>query len=320
MLKDINRLDYFALTVLVALYEQKSATVVAASLNTSQPRISRALVILREVFDDPLFIRQKYGLEPNAMAETLYPLAKAVLERYQALADAVTDHGVGKTELNIAAQEHLCPLLMECLHLARKEAGLALTFNLHPWTAEVQKQMSQSVLDLSISINPSACDGIDSHEIGQIKRFYLVASRDHPIFEQPLTLDTVFAYPVALFNYSMSGPRTHRLEAVARQLKLPLQVSLKTASLNLLLDHVQKSNSVGFLASALVLESIKQRSDLHYLDMTGFWQQRVKLATDTGSKPSYGFYLQSHQQLDRVFVEALVANLRKRIAATQSQA
>ena len=78
MQKHLSRLDYFTLKVLIGLYEYKNGSIVAEKLNSSQPKISRALSTMREVIQNELFIRQQYGLHPNAMAERLYPLARAI--------------------------------------------------------------------------------------------------------------------------------------------------------------------------------------------------------------------------------------------------
>ncbi|BDY04441.1 LysR family transcriptional regulator [Ferrimonas sp. YFM] len=311
MPKELNKLDFFTLSVLVELYEQRSATVTAARLQSTQPKVSRALTTLREVFDDELFIRQQYGMEPNGLAETLYPMAKAVIDSYQPLSDTLARHRSRLEELNVAAQEHMCPLLLECLHLSREELDLKLTFNLHPWSTEVQKQLNQSQLDYCISINPSPSNRVTLHPIGEIKQFYLVARRDHPIFQQDLTLDRAFDHPVALLNYSMSGIRTHRMEAFAEKIGAPLKVSMKTTNLSLLLDHLEASDSVGYLASVLIQQPIAARKTLQALDISTFFGSHVK---PNQNRPTYQLYLQAGHGGSPAFTETLVTHLRNRIA------
>ncbi len=315
MINDISRLDYFTLNVMVELCEHKSVTVAAVRLQVSQSKVSRALTCLREVFGDPLFVRQRYGMEPNRLAETIYPLAKSVVSRYQVLARTAANSRLCKHEVNIAAQEHLSSVLMDCLHNSRIETESDLTFNLHPWTSDVQNQMNQSKLDYCISINPAESENVDLHQIGQIRSFYLVAKKGHPIFDRPLGIDNLFSYPVALFYYSMNGPKNHRLETIATELKQPLSVSMKTTNLCLLLEHLEKTECVGFLASVLVLEAIDERGTLDYIDMTDFWKDKVK---HTGERPKYNIYLQSNKGADSIFTNTLVENLRTRILSLQA--
>ena len=315
MLNDISRLDYFTLNVLVELCEHKSVTVAAARLKVSQSKVSRTLTCLREVFGDQLFIRQRYGMEPNHLAETIYPLAKSVVSRYQVLAHTAASSRICQHEVNIASQEHFSSIFMGCLDECRSDTKSNFTFNLHPWTQDVQKQLNLSLLDYSISINPPESDNIDNHQIGEIKHFYLVAKKEHPIFDYKLGIENIFSFPVALFYYSMNGCKCHRLEKLANDLKLPLSVSMKTTNLSVLLDHLESTDSVGYLASVLVLDLIDKKGTLDYLDLTNFWGDRVKQGAP---RPDYKIYLQSNKSMDSAFTARLVENLRIKILSLQS--
>lgn len=310
MINEISRLDYFTLNVLVALCDHKSVTVAAVRLNVSQSKVSRSLTCLREIFGDPLFVRQRYGMEPNHLAETIYPLAKSVVSQYQTLARTAQNNRLCKREINIAVQEHLSSMVMDCLHHSRAATQANLTFNLHPWTGDVQHQINQSKLDYSIAINPTHNDKVELHQIGQIHNFYLVAKKGHPIFEHPLSIEILFSHPVALFYYSMNGPKNHKLETLSSELKLPLSVSMKTTSLNLLLEHIEKTECIGLLASFMVTEAIEKRGTIDYVDLTDFWKDKVN---HSAKRPQYNIYLQSQKDADPAFTNALVDNLRTHI-------
>ena len=60
-----NKLDLNLLKTLIALMELKNTRKVAEKLHTTQPSISRALSKLRDHFEDELFVRAQYGLEPT---------------------------------------------------------------------------------------------------------------------------------------------------------------------------------------------------------------------------------------------------------------
>lgn len=106
MQKQLSRLDYFTLKVLIGLFEYKNGCIVAEKLNSTQPKISRALSKMREVINDELFIRQQYGLHPNAMAERLYPFAQAIVTAYDQMASATKTKSEQQTVLQISATEH----------------------------------------------------------------------------------------------------------------------------------------------------------------------------------------------------------------------
>ncbi|MGR5192478.1 LysR family transcriptional regulator [Vibrio rotiferianus] len=71
--------DYSLIPTFVAIVEEKSYTKAAQRLGVSQSAVSQAVVRLREVFKDTLFVRESHGVAPTAFAIDIYPtLANAV--------------------------------------------------------------------------------------------------------------------------------------------------------------------------------------------------------------------------------------------------
>ncbi|HIH9524474.1 LysR family transcriptional regulator [Klebsiella pneumoniae] len=69
---DFSRIDLNLLTVLMVLYREGSVTRTAEVLHLGQPAISGALKRLREMFDDPLFVRSARGMLPTPRAQQLF--------------------------------------------------------------------------------------------------------------------------------------------------------------------------------------------------------------------------------------------------------
>ncbi len=67
------RYDLNLLPIFVALMEERSVTRAADRLGMTQAALSNALSRLRIVLQDPLFIRERYGMRPTAKAEQLAP-------------------------------------------------------------------------------------------------------------------------------------------------------------------------------------------------------------------------------------------------------
>lgn len=67
------RYDMNLLPIFVALMEERSVTRAADRLGMTQAALSNALSRLRVVLQDPLFIRERYGMRPTAKAEQLAP-------------------------------------------------------------------------------------------------------------------------------------------------------------------------------------------------------------------------------------------------------
>ncbi|MET4162913.1 DNA-binding transcriptional LysR family regulator [Marinobacterium sp. MBR-111] len=67
-------IDLNLIRTFVVLYETRSVTISADKLAITQPSVSYALSRLRKLFEDPLFIRSKLGMEPTVVAIELYPV------------------------------------------------------------------------------------------------------------------------------------------------------------------------------------------------------------------------------------------------------
>src|SRR5277367_5670126 len=66
-----NRLDLNLLRVFDAIFQTRSVTVAASNLHLTQPAVSKQLNRLRELLEDPLFVRTNEGMAPTPRAEAL---------------------------------------------------------------------------------------------------------------------------------------------------------------------------------------------------------------------------------------------------------
>lgn len=80
------RYDLNLLPIFVALMEERSVTRAAERLGMTQPGLSNALSRLRTTFQDQLFTRERYGIQPTLVAVELGPVIAQALAR---LDDAV---------------------------------------------------------------------------------------------------------------------------------------------------------------------------------------------------------------------------------------
>jgi DNA-binding transcriptional LysR family regulator len=76
----IRRLDGSLLLVFRELLRRRRATEVAKRLGLSSSAVSHALARLRDLFDDPLFVRRPHGLEPTRRALELSPRIERLIE------------------------------------------------------------------------------------------------------------------------------------------------------------------------------------------------------------------------------------------------
>lgn len=94
------RYDLNLLPIFVALMEERSVTRAAERLSMTQPALSNALTRLRLMLKDQLFIRERYGIQPTAIALELAP---QIADALATLDDAV----LGQQDFDPASAERL---------------------------------------------------------------------------------------------------------------------------------------------------------------------------------------------------------------------
>lgn len=77
---DLRRVDLNLLIVFETLMHERSVTRAAEKLFLGQPAISAALSRLRNLFDDPLFVRTGRSMEPSARAHEIFALLSPALD------------------------------------------------------------------------------------------------------------------------------------------------------------------------------------------------------------------------------------------------
>lgn len=80
---NLRTLDLNLLTVFQAIYSDGQIVRAAATLGLTQPAVSHALARLRLMFDDPLFVRSRSGMDPTPRAHELSDPIANILESVQ---------------------------------------------------------------------------------------------------------------------------------------------------------------------------------------------------------------------------------------------
>lgn len=119
-IRELGRLDMNLLVALEALLEERNVSRAAQRLFITQSAMSKTLGRLRDLFDDPLFIRKSSGMIPTPRAEQLAGHLPQVLQAVQAMIQPVAfDPLTYDGEFDLMVQGHMgvwiLPLLLERL-------------------------------------------------------------------------------------------------------------------------------------------------------------------------------------------------------------
>ncbi|CAM4025894.1 LysR family transcriptional regulator [Shewanella aquimarina] len=179
------------------VYVKKNAIEVANHLDLSQPKVSRALAALRNVFDDPLFIRRESQFQATDRAHDLYPLFNEMLacrQQVDLLMRGVT--GVVHDHVEIATVPQLeVNLTQSVKQAAYRVFDSELMVSTSPWGELTQQQLLNDEIAAAICFERANDRAILSKSVIQHRGGYLVAREDHPIWSAP-NVDNMINYPL----------------------------------------------------------------------------------------------------------------------------
>ncbi|EGD60904.1 transcriptional regulator LysR [Novosphingobium nitrogenifigens DSM 19370] len=220
--------DLNLLRALKALVEEGGVTAAARRLQVSEATMSRHLAQLRKVFGDPVLVRSGRDMVPSSLALSLGEKVRGLIAEADLLVqgDEAEDPGQFERKFVIRAADLLIaafagPLLRRMLDQApRCELVFAPEADDPPEDA-----MRSDAIDLYLGATTSLAPEIRRQTLGRGRMDCLVR-RDHPIFTQGISAETVAAYD----HISVSrrgrphGPIDQQLRARGLQRRIVLVV------------------------------------------------------------------------------------------------
>ena len=133
------RYDLNLLPIFVALMEERSVTRAAERLGMTQPAISNALSRLRALLQDPLFVRERYGIQPTQIAESLAPIIAESLARLDdaVLGQQAFDPAEAERLFTIAPNGYVELVLIPAIVARLAQVAPGVRLRLTPYGAEL---------------------------------------------------------------------------------------------------------------------------------------------------------------------------------------
>jgi len=203
-----NNFDLNLLRVFDAILQTRSVTTAASNLHLTQPAVSKQLNRLRELLEDPLFVRTNEGMVPTPRAEALSgPIRQALHEVRNAIEQQLgfnpgTSDRTFRIFMNDAGQMALLPRV---LALIVKEAP-----SVNIQTVQIPTLRMRSVglesgdVDLAVGYfeefdGSMHCQVLfEEHYVGMVRA-------GHPTIQDPLTFELFLKSPHLVYQPSGGG-------------------------------------------------------------------------------------------------------------------
>ena len=292
---------------LKVLLEECHVSHAAHRLNLTQSAVSRHLSVLREMFADPLLVRDGNLLIPTPKALLLQKKLEGwFIELDDLMSDEVFDPKLWQGEFVFSSSDYVAQyILPEITKILMQEAPqVTLTYRL--WQPSLLHQLHDEGIQLASSMSLEAPAGLSSVQIGEDHSVCLMGAH-HPLASaESISLDQVLHYPhiKIVGGGDKDGLFDAALKAKGKQRRIALNVPFFFAAAQALCD-----SQLLLVTPEHIAKNLSERYELTY--------HQLPLKT-----PKHKYWLTWHSKYDldpahlwaRSVIEEIMTRVRGSIA------
>jgi DNA-binding transcriptional LysR family regulator len=200
---DIRQVDLNLLKVFDALLKKRHVTQAGISIGLSQPAMSYALAKLRELFEDPLFVRTGRGMEPTPRAQALSDPVARMLELVQNEILPMPEFRPGESTrtfvlcMSDIGEMVFLPRLLK--HLDAHAPNVKIkTVALS--TPELEEALASGEVDVAAGYFPGLEGAALRRKALYQHSFVCIVREDHPTIHDTISLDQYLEAPHAMVH------------------------------------------------------------------------------------------------------------------------
>jgi DNA-binding transcriptional LysR family regulator len=280
------------LRVFDVLLREHSLTHAARELGLTQPALSKTLAQLRRYFDDPLFVRTGFRMEPTPKALQLQASVHVILDRAASLRSesVLFEPRTSNRTFNFSVVDagliKLLPPLVERLLTEAPNVRLQV---LQPDAAHLERWLESGKLDFAMGSFPSMSKSIRRQPLW-VERYVSVVRCSHPRLSAEPTMRAFVAEKHILVSLAGSS---HAHQIIQRALetaiprenvlcKVPIFISAAVLAKHTDAVATLPASIATVLAKDLDLQIITPPIKLPRIDILQYWHERFH--RDPGSK------------------------------------
>lgn len=260
------QIDLNLVRLFVAVYEARSVSLGAQSLNLTQPTVSYGLAKLRDLLQDQLFVRTRHGMEPTTRADLVYAEFVTSLRAIQQAVDTARAFDPATTRrrfvlsMSDIGEMIFLPPVLEALQKRAPHAELEIQ---QVALADLPRSLSTGEIAGAIGNLGGLGDGQPRVSLFT-ERYVCLAHHSNPIFAERLTRER---FEAARHVHVTSAATGHALiEDSLRALGIHRRIALEIGHFAIL-SHVVGLSDLVALVPSRVARLFEQYEDLRSCEL-----------------------------------------------------
>jgi DNA-binding transcriptional LysR family regulator len=217
----LSQVDLNLFVVLEAIYREGNITRAGQQLNLTQPAISHALKRLRDLLQDPLFVRQGPHMMPTPFTRNMIEQVRQALQILETNLgqshNFVPEHT--RRNFHLSLWEYLETLILPPLlgRLTHAAPGMSITTS-RVKRRDLETELASGSVDLAIEIPMTMSDRIRQKWLLN-EPYVVIARQGHPAIADKLDLDTYLQQRHIQVSSRRQGPSLIDVELSRRGLR-----------------------------------------------------------------------------------------------------
>lgn len=237
----LKLIDLSLIKVFVIVYETKNISHAAEKLNLSQPSVTYNLNRLRKFLNDPLFERDKFGVRPTKLSQTLYPsFSQSIAEIENAITTSKQFNPKTSTRtfrLGLSDLGEIC-LLPSLIQYLSQEAPFIKIEIEEIQSDKVESWLVDGFLDVAVfNSSYTVMPKIESRNVFE-ERYMCIANKQHPRIKHELSLEQYLQEKHAAIKSSTGHIE---VDQKLKELGLKRQIILELPHFSVLQDVISSS-------------------------------------------------------------------------------
>jgi DNA-binding transcriptional LysR family regulator len=248
---NIKKINLNLLIAFDALILECSVSAAAKRCHVTQAAMSNTLKQLRELFSDPLFIRESKGIKPTPKALTLHKKIRDALSSIEEVfTEESFDPKISTREFHLALSDHGENLILPKLYDYMSKHAPAIKLRVTPYTHIHDIERLSTDIDIAIGANYGIPQQIYSEPL-LLENGVIVMNKHHVYANKNLTMKSYLSLKHIAVNFNPHSGLTY-IDSALKKSQQSRNVIMYLTNISTALSLIKTTDLVGTFPKSIV--------------------------------------------------------------------